>query len=214
MADVIIEHPSASRKHAAFVHHKGGKVYIIDLQSAHGTFVGETQLKAHTPTSLTDGAAIKFGASSRVYIFRGNAEKEKEKEEKGTKRKETSEDSPSSKKQKNEPTTVRCRHILAKHRDSRRPSSWKQDKITRTQDEAVAMIKDFKQRIQSGKDTFEGLATKESDCSSAKRGGDLGPFTRGKMQKPFEDAAFALQVGEISDLVFTESGVHIIERIE
>jgi len=76
------------------------------------------------------------------------------------------------------------------------------------------MIKEFKQRIQSGKETFENLARKESDCSSAKRGGDLGPFTRGKMQKPFEDAAFLLQVGEISDIVFTDSGVHILERIE
>jgi len=196
MADIVIEHPSASRKHAAVVHHKGGKVYLIDLQSAHGTFFGDTQLKAHTPTALVNGAKIKFGASSRVYVFRGDTERDKEREEKGTKRKEVSNDSPPSKKLKNEPTTVRCRHILVKHRDSRRPSSWKQETITRTKEDAAEMIKEFKQRIQSGKETFENLARKESDCSSAKRGGDLGPFTRGKMQKPFEDAAFLLQVGK------------------
>lgn len=214
MADIIIEHPSASRKHAAFVHHKGGKVYIIDLQSAHGTFVGDTQLKAHTPTAITNGTTVRFGASSRVYVYRGAAEKEKEKEKEGGKRKESFDGESSGKKKKNEPSQVRCRHLLAKHRDSRRPSSWKQDNITRTQAEATKMIKEFKQRILDGKVSFEQLATKESDCSSAKRGGDLGPFTRGKMQKPFEDAAFALEVGEISDLVFTDSGVHIIERIE
>lgn len=51
-----------------------------------------------------------------------------------------------------------------------------------------------------------------SDCSSAKRGGDLGLFGRGAMQKPFEDAAFALKVGGLSQPVDTDSGVHIILR--
>lgn len=58
------------------------------------------------------------------------------------------------------------------------------------------------------------LAQKYSDCSSAKRGGDLGPFSRGQMQKAFEDVAFGLKVGEISDITETDSGLHIIERIK
>lgn len=64
----------------------------------------------------------------------------------------------------------------------------------------------------SGKATFEELASKYSDCSSAKRGGDLGLFGRGAMQKPFEDASFALKVGDLSKPVFTDSGVHLILR--
>ncbi len=52
----------------------------------------------------------------------------------------------------------------------------------------------------------------KSDCSSAQNKGDLGVFGRGMMQKAFEDAAFALKVGELSGLVDTDSGIHIILR--
>lgn len=72
--------------------------------------------------------------------------------------------------------------------------------------------KAYREQIVSGKSTFTELASKYSDCSSAKRGGDLGPFGRGSMQKPFEQAAFALKVGELSSSVDTDSGIHIIER--
>lgn len=54
--------------------------------------------------------------------------------------------------------------------------------------------------------------THYSDCSSARSGGDLGSFSRGQMQHPFEDAAFGLSVGEMSDIVETDSGVHLILR--
>ena len=70
----------------------------------------------------------------------------------------------------------------------------------------------YLEKINSGEATLAELASKYSDCSSAKRGGDLGPFGRGSMQKPFEDAAFALAVGELSDIVDTDSGVHLILR--
>lgn len=66
----------------------------------------------------------------------------------------------------------------------------------------------------AGQRTFEEIASEVSDCSSAKRGGDLGPFGRGQMQKPFEDVSFSLQIGEISEPVWTDSGVHIIKRIK
>jgi NIMA-interacting peptidyl-prolyl cis-trans isomerase 1 len=59
---------------------------------------------------------------------------------------------------------------------------------------------------------FAELARQYSDCSSASNGGDLGKFGPGQMQKPFEDATYALKVGEMSPIVSTESGVHIILR--
>ena len=53
---------------------------------------------------------------------------------------------------------------------------------------------------------------KESDCSSARKNGDLGFFTRERMLKEFSDAAFDLDVGEISMPVESSSGIHIIKR--
>jgi NIMA-interacting peptidyl-prolyl cis-trans isomerase 1 len=76
----------------------------------------------------------------------------------------------------------------------------------------LAIIQEYQTKIQSGEDTLSALATNLSDCSSAKRGGDLGYFERGQMQKPFEDAAFALEVGQLSEPVWTDSGCHLILR--
>ncbi|XP_046387831.1 peptidyl-prolyl cis-trans isomerase NIMA-interacting 1-like [Ischnura elegans] len=110
------------------------------------------------------------------------------------------------------PENVQCSHLLVKHRNSRRPSSWREDKITRSQEEALDLVKSYREQIVSGRSSFAELAQKFSDCSSARKGGDLGPFGRGAMQRPFEQAAFALKVGELSEPVFTDSGVHIILR--
>ncbi|MBD3189413.1 MAG: peptidylprolyl isomerase [Candidatus Heimdallarchaeota archaeon] len=59
---------------------------------------------------------------------------------------------------------------------------------------------------------FRKLAKENSLCSSKKRGGNLGEFGRGQMVKEFEKAAYDLEVGELSGLVKTEFGYHIILR--
>jgi len=110
------------------------------------------------------------------------------------------------------PSRVRASHLLVKHRGSRRPSSWKEQNITRSKEEAIDMLKDYAAQINGSPQKFAELANVHSDCSSHAHGGDLGWFTPGQMQKPFEDATYGLNVGEISDIVSTDSGVHLILR--
>ncbi|KCV68058.1 peptidyl-prolyl cis-trans isomerase NIMA-interacting 1 [Fonticula alba] len=107
---------------------------------------------------------------------------------------------------------VRASHLLVKHRDSRRPSSWKESVITRSKEEALDLIRYYQKEITEGRATLATLATTESDCSSASRGGDLGFFGPGDMQQAFEVATYKLSVGEISDPIFTDSGIHLIQR--
>ncbi|KAI1917703.1 peptidyl-prolyl cis-trans isomerase Pin1 [Ophidiomyces ophidiicola] len=109
---------------------------------------------------------------------------------------------------------IRASHLLIKHRDSRRPTSWREASVTRTKEEAIEILNGHLSRIKAGEATLGDIATTESDCSSARKKGDLGFFGRGVMQKEFEDASFALKPGQISGVVETQSGVHLIERIE
>ncbi|KAF2721508.1 peptidyl-prolyl cis-trans isomerase [Polychaeton citri CBS 116435] len=109
---------------------------------------------------------------------------------------------------------IRCAHLLVKHRDSRRPSSWRQAQITRSKDDAMVIIKGYEEKIRSGASSLGDLATTESDCSSARKRGDLGFFGQGDMQKEFEESSFDLQPGEISPIIETASGLHLIERLE
>lgn len=114
------------------------------------------------------------------------------------------------------PTTVRASHILVKHADSRRPASWRDpdgEHISkRTKAAAIDELLNYRETIEKGACAFEDVAREVSDCSSAKRGGDLGEFGRGAMQRAFEEATYALAVGEMSGVVETDSGVHVIVR--
>ena len=90
------------------------------------------------------------------------------------------------------PDQIHCAHILVK-----------------TEQEAKLVL----ERLNKG-EKFAHIAGEVSLCSSRKRGGDLGTFGRGKMVKEFETAAFALQKGQISPIVRTKFGYHIIRRLE
>jgi len=68
---------------------------------------------------------------------------------------------------------IRCAHLLVKHQGSRRPASWREARIVRTKEEAMERILEFERRIKEGGESLGKIATTESDCSSARKGGDL-----------------------------------------
>jgi len=100
-----------------------------------------------------------------------------------------------------QPPQVKASHILIKF-DSNANES--QKKASR---EEIRKIQD---RVKKGED-FAALAREFSQCPSSSEGGDLGYFSSGQMVKPFEEAAFALNPGDVSDIVETQYGYHLIK---
>ncbi|KAL0737355.1 hypothetical protein Bca4012_013565 [Brassica carinata] len=72
--DFVLDHQSVSRQHAVVVPHKNGSIFVIDLGSAHGTFVANERLTKDTPVELEVGQSLRFAASTRIYILRKNSE--------------------------------------------------------------------------------------------------------------------------------------------
>ena len=87
---------------------------------------------------------------------------------------------------------IKCSHILVKK-----------------QSEAIEIL----DKIKTGEKFGKMAKQFSTDSGSAKRDGSLGYFGRGKMVKEFENAAFALQAGQISEPIKTQYGYHIIKRL-
>jgi parvulin-like peptidyl-prolyl isomerase len=84
--------------------------------------------------------------------------------------------------------------------------------LTRTRDEARAAIDVVRAELLGGAD-FADLARERSEDGSAERGGDVGTLGRGRMAEAYELAAFALAENELSVVVETEFGFHVIQRL-
>jgi peptidyl-prolyl cis-trans isomerase C len=102
------------------------------------------------------------------------------------------------------PETVRASHILIGVDEKATPEERKKAK-----EKAEAIL----QRVKKGED-FAAIAKAESTCPSSAQGGDLGSFGRGQMVPPFEKAVFSMKPGEISDVVETKFGYHVIKLTE
>ncbi len=79
--------------------------------------------------------------------------------------------------------------------------------------EKLSVAQELKTRITKG-ESFANLAKQYSIDGSKRRGGDLGFFGRGMMVPEFEKTAFALEKGQVSDIVKTQFGYHIIKRLD
>lgn len=110
---------------------------------------------------------------------------------------------------KSEFEEVKASHILVRFKGSPVPLKSGQKELT--DEEALAKAKDIRAKLLAGAD-FATLAKTESDDSgSGANGGSLGTFGHGRMVKVFEDAAFSLPVGQVSEPVKSQFGYHIIK---
>lgn len=109
-----------------------------------------------------------------------------------------------------QPTRVAARHILVMHVESMS----KPEGITRTRAAAKLRAQEALLKIRGGASFEEMVKEYTDEPGGAERNGDLGVFDRRTMVKPFADAAFALKVGEVSEVVETKYGFHVIKRTE
>ncbi|KAJ8737552.1 hypothetical protein PYW08_000147 [Mythimna loreyi] len=106
-------------------------------------------------------------------------------------------------------------HILIKHKESRRPIDNNDKPVTRTKDQAMRMVIDIHEKISRDLITFADAAFSYSECTSARHQGDIQQqFQTGRVQKSFEDAALALGPGQVSSIIESNSGYHILQRRE
>jgi len=105
-----------------------------------------------------------------------------------------------------DPDKITASHILIGYKGADR------SKATRTKDEARKRAEEVLKKAKAPGADFAALAKEYSDGPTKDKGGDLGEFEKGKMHKNFEAAAWKLKVGEISGIVETPFGFHVIKR--
>jgi hypothetical protein len=108
------------------------------------------------------------------------------------------------------PKRIGARHVLIQYMGSERAAA----AVVRSKEQALSVAQEVLKRAKAGED-FARLAIEYSDEPGAgNRGGSLGRFGKGQMVGAFEEAAFKLKVGEVSEIVETPFGYHVIQRTE
>ena len=104
------------------------------------------------------------------------------------------------------PDEIAASHVLIGYKSAQRSEA------VRTKDQARDLAQDIRRQATADGADFAAIARQHSEGPSKDKGGDLGAFKKGKMSPAFEKAAFKLKVGEISDVVETPFGFHVIKR--
>ncbi len=115
---------------------------------------------------------------------------------------------PSASAPKPVPDAVAAQHVLVAYKGAKGAPKT----ITRSKADAKKRAEEVVAKAKSGADFTALVAEYSDDPGSKQRMGSVGKFTRDKMVKPFSDAAFALGVDEVSDVVESEFGFHVIKR--
>jgi len=102
------------------------------------------------------------------------------------------------------------RHLLVRYAGARNAD----ESVTRDRTEADRLAHEYHERATAEGADFQAIAREVSEDGSAEQGGDLGSLGRGLLAQPVDDAAFALEPGQISDVVESPFGFHVIQRVE
>jgi parvulin-like peptidyl-prolyl isomerase len=108
------------------------------------------------------------------------------------------------------PDAIIAQHILVAYKTAKRAPKG----VTRTKAEAKARAAEALAKIQSGMSFEDAVKAYSDDAGSADRLGSVGKFRRDQMDPAFSAAAFALRVGQVSDVVETPFGFHVIKRTQ
>lgn len=109
-----------------------------------------------------------------------------------------------------EPAKITVKHILVKHKTAKNPAPG----VTRSREEACMRALEVRDKIRGGAD-FDALVKEYSEeLGAVSRGGSIGSVERKDLAKTFADAAFELGVRQLSDVVESDSGFHVIVRTE
>lgn len=109
-----------------------------------------------------------------------------------------------------EPAKISAKHLLVKHKAAKKADA----AITRTREEACLRALEARDKLRNGADFAEVVKEYSEEAGAASRGGSVGSVERKDLAKPFADAAFELAVNQMSDIVETEFGFHVILRTE
>jgi hypothetical protein len=111
---------------------------------------------------------------------------------------------------KGDQETIEASHLLVMHKDSMRPAPG----VTRTKEEAKRRAEEALAKLRGGANFDQVVAEYTDEPGGKDRKGSLGRFARRAMVKPFSDAAFALRPGQLSGVVETQFGYHVIKRTQ